>query len=253
MKNNSPTADTAQVNPLPLDRILKEIHNQLLFWIAGLSMITFAFVLLLSIEKSNEFIRAGNQQINFSEYSFGKYNQSLISRNKIGLLFTFIVAGWFCLFIVGGARVFSKPPLEKWQLQIFILVSVILVIIYIFVTGGILDSPFTSALSIYVGGFLILQERTDTKKFNNCLIGLTILFLCIPYFVLYFSSCDLFFFSWNTENSPITTIRLLVVLLVTGFSILQADRINKKIEKIYNESEEHEKTLQQNDGEFSSE
>lgn len=247
MDNSSPetpeTVETPVVltiqNPLPLDKILREINNQLLLWIGALSLVTFLFALNLFIEKFYELKRSDNQHINFWTYSFGAYNESLISINTLGLLVVLIVLGWFALFMIGGARFSQKTSLEKWQLQLFISVSVLLVIAYIFLTGGILDSPFTSALSIYVGGFLILQERTDTKRFNFWLIVFIILLICIPYCLLYHYSYEMFFFSWKNEHSGMTFTRFWVVLAVTGFSIWQADRINKKIEKIYLESSQN--------------
>lgn len=219
-----------ETNPLPLNDVLATIHNSLLKWIVTLSgsIIVFVGIFLVTKAKTD-----ANPEL-YPELSFicGSYNKEILGTTLFDILVFSGVVLLVLLLLIIGKKTTEKAIIKK-QLEWFMFISILLINVYIFLTGGFLDSPLSSALSIYVGSFLIMQDRDDTKWLNISLILWTIILVCLPYVVVYwFSAAQLSFLKW-TEVKDITFARYWVAFLITGVSIYHADKINKKINKKY--------------------
>ncbi len=223
-----------------------EIHNELLAWVVPLCFATLGFVIWLAWAKGKELstvlwpqdgqvaVKAG--EFHPLTFSSGRFNETLFSAPGVGGLFVVMVVGIMMLVLVGGRRFKENSIWEKIQLQFFMAISVVLVLICIGITGGFLDSPFTAALSIYIGGFLILQDRTDTQGFNRLLVAGTAVIILGAYAWLYYTGREMYFFTWRHEEREITLFRFCAAFAITAFSIWQADRTNKRIETLYKQT-----------------
>ncbi len=102
-------------------------------------------------------------------------------------IFWFRVFGMF-VFIATVYLILKTPgtlAADTMKVLVIILGSVLLLSLAVFLTGGFIDSPFSSAVAMYIGFFILLSRRRVFPKTNLALIALTVLLLAMPYLYLY--------------------------------------------------------------------
>lgn len=209
------------------NELLSELHKNLFSWISVITLIMFlgAVPVLTNTKELIAFINGEKY-----DFWYGAFNDIII--NYKGLLYAIIgtVLLFICLFIVSGkTMVADKLKILENQLYLFMFLSVTLLCVYIFFTGGFLDSPISPALSVYISAFLLLQDRDDFRKLNTYIVVWAIILIFMPYLiVLIYSSSELTFVLWK-NNRNMTMLRLVIAALSFFISIFHADKIAKKL------------------------
>ena len=120
---------------------------------------------------------------------------------------------------------------NKMQFFSLITLSVILLCEIVFITGGVLDSPFSGAISLYLASFILLQRDSEYWRFNVGIAVLTLLLLAFPYIWLSINYKEMYICKYYTYSS-VTWGRLCInifLLIVTGFA---ADRVSNRVNRI---------------------
>jgi hypothetical protein len=164
---------------------------------------------------------------------FGSFNHKTYTPEVSAILiFSIIFLFVSMTFINGKKRVNQKD--ENSQMKWFMILSTILLCIYVYMTGGFLDSPFSSAISIYLSGFLLIQDRDDSKISNIIIIALAIFFVILPYLVYGYINVDdeIYFFNYSTKDNNVY-FRLVITLGLVIYSLYSGQKISNKINKLY--------------------
>lgn len=207
--------------------ILKIIYRPLLLWIGGLSL----FYLL--IPASIFFIHVDRLCDIFSPTSgycdlfLGQFNKKIFTYQVAGGIAATCIATSVLMWWVTGLR---GAFWESYKLYIFISLSILLLSIYIFTTGGFLDSPFSGVLSLYVANFLIMQGNHSFLNFKIFIIAFTIFLIVLPYIVLTFGLHEenIFMLRWGSANW-VTNTRLYISLFLFLITTISSNNINRKI------------------------
>ena len=144
----------------------------------------------------------------------------------IGLLTILTIA----MFIIVSE--FEFNPQLKFAL--LIISSIILFILLVYITGGILDSPLSSAVGVYVTSYFIVQERKDLKRTNFYVLSIVFLMTFVPYLLYLIRPCEHYLIGWNTDLKT-NLLRLFLVILLIGFAGYWGDKVNKDLIKKFNE------------------
>lgn len=150
------------------DNLLTVISVPMLFW---LLFIFICYVLL-------EFIIPG------------LYREALYKAN--GPVFAqnlwFRIAGiiWFILTVAIIALRPRTVAMDTVRLFLIIFSSVVLLALAVFFTGGFLDSPFSGAVSLYLGFFVLMSSKRGYRAATYFFILVTLFLMSLPY--LYISS-----------------------------------------------------------------
>ncbi len=164
---------------------------------------------------------------------FGSFNPNTYKFNISAILTLAIIFLWISMTFINGKKRQNQND-ENFQMKWFMILSTILLCIYIYMTGGFLDSPFSSALSIYLAGFLLMQDRDDSKNANIIIIIVALFSVALPYMVYGYVNNDnkTFFFNYST-NDGLVILRLFITLALVIYSLYSGQRISNKINKLY--------------------
>lgn len=127
------------------------------------------------------------------------------------------------MVMIGG-----KELKNTLALRAFIVLSVLLLAIAVFMSGGFLDSPFSGVLALYVGSFIILQEDKEFQRLNISLVAVTVVLVVVPYIVLGRFTGSTAVIAWQ-DTLEATAVRLFIsvtLLIITG---LVGHSISKRI------------------------
>ena len=142
--------------------------------------------------------------------------------NILGAVF-FVVA--YFLNVVG--------PRSEWQETarafVIILLSVMLLALAVFLTGGFTDSPFAGAVALYIGFFIILNRKQAYPLANRALILITVVFLAAPYVQLCRQGyAEVHILQWN-DNPKVLWSRWGISILILLIAALVGDRISHRV------------------------
>lgn len=172
----------------------------------------------------------GNEGTEIFETPICNLNTDFISIKEYGILNGIVFLG-LSLFIVVAAIKF-KP---EAKFKFLIVTSILILFTLIYITGGILDSPFTAAVGVYVASYFIIQERRDLKNMNKAILFLVIFLTVLPYFLFSLgTSPKHYIISWNTDFYT-NWIRLILVVLLIGFAGYWGDKVNKELIAAFNQ------------------
>lgn len=138
-------------------------------------------------------------------------NESLFA--KRALIYE-VAALILVLMVVLGVRLRTKS-----NLCAFIVFSIIILALAVFMSGGFLDSPFSGVLPLYVGSFIILQEDKEFQTLNRTLVVLTVFLVIVPYVPLKLLTGSTSVLLWK-DDGTVTFLRLfisLILLVGTGY------------------------------------
>lgn len=168
-----------------------------------------------------------------TDVCFGSFNPNTYKFNISAILTLTIILLWISMTFINGKKRENQND-ENFQMKWFMILSTILLCIYIYLTGGFLDSPFSSALSIYLAGFLLMQDREDSKNANIIIIIVALFSVAFPYLLYgYLNKDDItFFFNYSTKDG-LVILRLVVTLALVIYSLYSGQRISNKINKLY--------------------
>ncbi len=128
-----------------------------------------------------------------------------------------------------------NPKTALWsyaQLFSVIFISVLLLAIIVFLSGGYLDSPFNGAVSLYIGCFILLQRKGGYPIFTIIIVMLTIFLLLFPYIHLYRSGySSLQIFNWNPSHT-VTCFRLFITFALLFITLGVSYKVDSEIRKI---------------------
>ena len=99
----------------------------------------------------------------------------------------------------------------------------------VYLTGGLLDSPFAAAVVVYVSSYFIIQERNDLKKLNILLLIIILSFVIIPYFC-FNDTCEHYVIHWKSDFIN-NMMRLILTIFLIGFAGYQGDKVSKDLTK----------------------
>src|ERR1035437_5847427 len=161
--------------------ILKIMYRPLLAWICGLSvfyLIIPASIYFVQIDKLGDLL---SSKSDFSKLFFGNFNKKIFTYWLAGAIAaTCIATSILMWWVTGGKGAF----LDKFQLHIFISLCILLISIYIFTTGGFIDSPYSGVLSLYVANFFVMQGKHYFLNFKIFILSYTVILVTLPYIVL---------------------------------------------------------------------
>lgn len=129
------------------------------------------------------------------------------------------------VFIATVYLILKRPgtmAADTMKVLVIILGSVLLLSLAVFLTGGFIDSPFGSAVAMYIGFFIFLIRRRVFPFINLGLIALTVFLLALPYMYLYLYRSDyrsMHILTWH-PTPLVTGGRLaisMLLLLVAGW------------------------------------
>ena len=117
--------------------------------------------------------------------------------------------------------------LDTLRVFVIILFSVVLLSLAVFLTGGFTDSPFSGAIALYIGLFLILAKRF--KLANLLFTGITVVLLAAPYLHLsYQGYAELHILHWH-DTPAVLWGRWLISIALLLIAALVAEQISSKV------------------------
>jgi hypothetical protein len=152
-----------------------------------------------------------------STYHFYEENGVLLKGSQWPFV-TIATLMLFVLHFIDGDQASQKGWNNK-KFFVFIFFSVAIMAIAIFLTGGFLDSPFSGALALYLGCFILLQKDNQYKVFNWLLLAFTLAVTVGPYIILYGTGHPTYVLEWDPSHW-VTCGRLVVslaLLIAAGF------------------------------------
>jgi len=144
--------------------------------------------------------------------------------NVAGFLF-FAIA-----YLLNFGRI-QTPWLEALRAFVIIFLSVVLLALAVFLTGGFTDSPFAGAIALYIGFLIILTRKQAYRSANMALIVITVLLLAAPYMLLSHQGySELHILHWIDHPGVLwsrwgISIVLLLIAAVVG------DKINERVKR----------------------
>lgn len=149
----------------------------------------------------------------------------------------FLWTGGFlgCLMLLVANMRPTQPRANVFRLFVLIFFSVVLLAIAVLLTGGFIDSPFSGAVSLYVGFFIAMIQGKMYRVSNWILVGTTVLCALLPYAYLYATDRALHVVNWHT-GPKIALVRLgitIFLLVVTAwFGAKVSDKLRAFIASI---------------------
>lgn len=136
--------------------------------------------------------------------------------------------------LVAAVVVFQSRRVQATTYKLFfvILSSVMLLALVVFLTGGFLDSPFSGAIALYIGFFVVMVKRRVYPKSNLIFIGLTTLLVLSPYLYLSHKGYEKMHIVKWVEGPSVTWGRLIMSLLLSGAAALIGVKISDAISKM---------------------
>jgi hypothetical protein len=114
----------------------------------------------------------------------------------------------------------KRPWLRAIKLFVLIAFSILLLALAVLLTGGFIDSPFSAAVSLYLGFFIALIHARTHQPSSWVFVSLTVICIVSPYVYLYCQNhASLQILRWHT-SAPTTAVRLMItisLLLITGW------------------------------------
>jgi len=235
MKNTSRKLNWPKDPPTEnLNKILEITYNELLLWFA---IVTFSFATIFIVTFLCDYDKLLKHFLDLKPCEpntiFGSFNPDVYKFHLtmiLSVVMFFLIV--FMALVNGKSRENEKD--KNRQMIYFMMLSTTLLCLYIFLTGGFLDSPFSPVLSIYIAGFLLLQDRNDLKKHNIIILSLTSIYVTAPYFLYSILNTNdiTYFFTYSTNDTVVNT-RLVFSFGLALFSIYSGQRINNKINAHY--------------------
>ncbi len=221
-------------NVLPLNDILKVIHWTLLKWFL---VITLMFIVLFSYSAFSDkdvILKFLSNAKNIETSVFcGKFNGNFFTFHLVLVSLVIYLFLLVAMILINGKPRENKKS-ENSQMITFMFLSISTLCFYIVMTGGFLDSPFSSSLSIYLAGFLLIQDRNDNRKYNVGIVIWTTFLVTLPYFYLsYCNTDDVTYFFDYSKNDLVVNFRLILSYGLAIFSIYSGYQISNKINKLY--------------------
>jgi len=108
----------------------------------------------------------------------------------------------------------------------------------IFLTGGILDSPYSAVLGLYIGSFVTLQQitaivQTKYSKFALWILIITLALCIVPYIYLHVEYGCLTIIHWK-EAVIVGWFRILTTISLVAITAFHSVRLGKRLEEIAN-------------------
>jgi NADH:ubiquinone oxidoreductase subunit 5 (subunit L)/multisubunit Na+/H+ antiporter MnhA subunit len=184
-------------------------------------------------ESKNLEILGSSTLSSISDVHLGSFNMKAFNFNVYCFFIVTIIIMYILMTYVNGKKRVNQKD-ENSQMKTFMILSTVLLCIYIYLTGGFLDSPFSSAISIYLSGFLLIQDRDDSKISNIIIIAIAVFFVILPYLVYGYINVDdeIYFFNYSTKDNNVY-FRLVITLGLVIYSLYSGQKISNKINKLY--------------------
>ena len=225
---------TEKPKKIPLNRVLALIYNELLIWFVVLTVF-FIITMGTSVFLNKNVFLEFYQDVGCTETNIfcGRFNGNFFKFNFVATLIIAMILLFVAMILVNGKpRISTKE--DDTQMRVFMALSITTLSIYILLTGGFLDSPFSSALSVYLAGYLLIQERDDNKISNLLIMFYTTILIVLPYaYQAYFNTDDITYFFDYSKNDSISISRLSLSYGLAIFSLYSGHKINKKINNLY--------------------
>lgn len=205
-----------QVQELSISKVLEIVLRplQINLGICGVILVAFIVSCLFGVDLNGVY-ETRNYEL----------NTCAIPKSVYLVMALVVVALMIILFIV--VNQLNIKPIPKFGMLIISTVVILFALIYL--TGGILDSPFTGALGVYVTSYFIIQERNDLRKINSIIGKVVVVLTIVPYLVLP-SDCGEYLIHWKTDFFT-NCIRLVFTLLLIGIAGYWGDVVNKQLIK----------------------
>ncbi len=219
---------------LPLNEILKVIYWTLLKWFFVLTVMFISIFSYSAFSDKDVILNFFDQAEDIETTVFcGEFNGDFFSFHFVLTLTIFYIFTLVAMILVNGKPRVNKKD-ENSQMIIFMFLSTSILCFYIMMTGGFLDSPFSSSLSIYLAGFLLIQDRNDNKTHNIYIVIWTTILVLLPYLIFsYYNADDLTYFFDYSKNDVIVNARLILSYGLAIFSIYNGHKISNQINKLY--------------------
>lgn len=126
-----------------------------------------------------------------------------------------------------------SPRFTGGALGLTVLVSVAILALVVFLTGGFLDSPYSGAISLYISFFILMVRKGEYPKYNIFLIIVTILLLTWPYFYLYWRNYEsVHIIQWK-NTVPITFSRLIANIILTVVTVQVGANVSERVATVH--------------------
>lgn len=217
-----------------LNQILKIVYIELLWWFSIITIIFIGIFTVAIYKDKNIYLDYFKSPTDANTNLFcGTFNPETYIFDLTMILCLIIIILLVAMVLLNG-KDRENVTNTNFQMILFMFLSTIILCIYIFLTGGFLDSPFSSALSIYLAGFLLIQDRKDLKKINYIIVIFTTSIIFAPYLIYSYYNIDdnTYFFNYS-KNDSIVNIRLILSFGLALYSIYMGQRINNKINGLY--------------------
>jgi hypothetical protein len=183
-------------------------------------------------------------------YCFAMKNQPfIVYPEKIQpIVMWVVVAIIVCITAAWVLRPPDKPDSPGFTLRFIVLMETIAVGLIMIISGGVLDSPMTAVLGVFISAFIFLQnDETLTKLkipkkdrigihiFNWFLVLLIFAFIIIPYWLAYINFNNPKIASWNSE-AWVTWLRLAATTLLFFWTLFSADRLARTLSSLGNQA-----------------
>jgi hypothetical protein len=181
------------------DKLLRKIYGQMQAWL-GLVILTYLTLYLLQ--------RLGKLS-DTNSFGFGSPDWFLWTGAVVGA----------ATMVLASVRP-TRKRVKEIQLPILIVFLIFLLALAVLLTGGFINSPFSGAISLYLGFFMALIQARRYRGLSWVFVSLTVVCIVAPYVYLCWqnhSSVEIL--KWHASAAT-TAVRLLItisLLLVTGW------------------------------------
>src|SRR5437660_1438763 len=142
------------------ERLLRMIYRQMQVWLA---LVGLTYVALFSFAHKTRALYDAN---------------SFVFGSPVWLMVSGVVAG-FAIMLFASARP-TRERLKEIQLPILIVFSIFILALTVLLTGGFIDSPFSGAISLYLGFFIALIHAGKYLGLSCIFVSLTVICLTAP-------------------------------------------------------------------------
>lgn len=171
-------------------------------------------ILALSVNGGIEYY----EDKDYVEFTFGTISTCLFPIKNYfwtlgGLTFFWLIITFFVDYVISN--------LITLKFTLIIVSSLVVLISLIWLTGGILDSPYTGATSIFISSFFIIQEkRVDLYSVNTIVLVVIGIAIFAPYFFVFDGCKEENIINWNNNlNTNILRIfGTLGLMIIAGLS-----------------------------------
>jgi len=193
-------------NDAYMKKLAEAILRVCLIWLSGVAIIA-------------EVLFKGNQTEHW--YSLTKRFQTMES----WLMTATLILAFALIGVISASKEHPKS-----RIYALILGSTTILAIFVSRSGGLLDSPFSGVIALYVSAFIFMQDSRDTKLslrgFNLVLVFAVVIFMAAPY--LWAWKCgETSIIVWSQTSKTILLWRVaasLVFMILTGLAAYFVDR-----------------------------